>query len=174
MNRRVSIRMLAATLCVVAGAGCSANATVPTAAGVTGKVVTLTRGQTPDGTGWSLTAQELRSTLCLTLEGPTGAVVSTACGFSAAPSAGFEVFGAGPGHVLFIYGPVPSKAVQVRLSASGYRTFVVPTTALPREAHLPRGRFYVAITPGPATLGGPLWRPVALDAAGRHIPFTNF
>jgi hypothetical protein len=176
VSRWRCMRALATLSGVLAAmAGCSGPSAVPTVgrsgAGITGKIVIVARGKAP---GWRLAAQEWRSSLCLTLEDHSGRTVSTACGFSAAPSAGFWVFGEGPGEGMFIYGPAPSTATRVRLTALGYRSFEIPTTLIPHQAKLPRGRFYVTMLPGPYGPTAPLWQPTALNADGHRVPFADF
>ncbi len=179
VSGNASSRLWVVALCVVAaGAGCSAQHPMPSSgtpgAGTTGRVVDIAYGVAPGNAAWRVSAQELHGTLCMTLTGASGGTISTACGWSAAPSSGFWVFGVGPGHSLFIYGPVPSVAVKVQLSAPGYRSLVVPTTPIPDTAHLPRGRFYAVVLPGPAGPGGALWKVTALNAAGQRTPFKDF
>lgn len=167
---------LALGCCVlVAAAGCGAAATRADgrAAPAHREVKTvLRRGHLPDGRQWQLAAWEQDRQLGLEMEEPSGHSDSGQVSFAAGQDYSYHWGeGLGPGDSIFYYGPVPSAAVSVRLTAPGQSSLLVPTAPLPGGHGLPRGRFFVVQPPGPVTVS---WTVVPLDAAGHTVAFTPF
>lgn len=135
-----------------------------------GKVI-LERGHTSQHQSWQLAGSEQNGQLGLYLDNPSGDDYSGGIGFSADPSAGFWMEGAGPGDTIFWYGPTPVQAVKVELGAPGYAPILIPTRPIPAKDGLPQGRFFILAPPGPASVN---WHVTLLDAAGNRVPFTDF
>lgn len=130
--------------------------------------IVLERGRSAQHQPWQLAASLHNGRLGLYLEGPSGNMYSGSVGFAAGPSAGYWTEGLGPGRSDFVYGPAPAAAVTVQLSAPGHAPLLVRTRPIPARAGLPRGRFFIAQSPG----GG--WNVTLLNAAGRRVAFENF
>src|SRR5215475_13806885 len=135
-----------------------------------GKVI-LERGQTSRHQPWQLAASEQHGQLGLYLEKPSDDGYSGAIGFNGDPADGFWMEGPGPGDSLYWYGPTPVQAVKVELRAPGYAPIVLPTRPIPARDGLPRGRFFIAAPPGPASVD---WHETLLDAAGHKVLFADF
>lgn len=167
-------RAAAAALLAAAGlltaAGCAASH-CPDSPGKLGRKVVLGHGRSAQGRPWLLAASEQGGQLGLFLESPTGHDYSGGIGFCSAPAAGYWLEGLGPHGSDFYYGPAPSAAMRVRLTAPGRAPILVPTRPLPNRAGLPHGRFWITQPPGAGTVG---WNVTLLDAAGRKVPFAGF
>lgn len=159
-RRPAALAVILALLGVPAVAGCSGQASS----------VVLARGHAGMNKPWQLTASERSGTLGLYLGPPKGASYSGAQGFDASPADGFWAEGAGPGNTIFYYGPAPASATQIRLSAPGHPSILVPTRPFPPDNGLPRGRFFIAEPPGPTVS----WNVTLLDAAGHRVASAKF
>ena len=101
----------------------------------------LARGRTANGLRWRLVAFEQDHQLGLDLDSPAGYNYSGQISFAA--SRDYSYYwgeGLGPGSSTFYYGPVPSSAVMVRLTAPGHQALFVRTAPLPAGHGLPAGR----------------------------------
>jgi hypothetical protein len=173
---RPAAAALACGLTVLLGACSSAPASRPT------RQVQLTSG-TSHGVWWGVWAWEERGSLCMAIAGRPGPNAATepsqdaqggACGFARTPTyPHFFDSGPGPAGGYYNMGPLPSDAVQIRVST----TVILPTERLPRGVGLPAGRYWVQIIPAAgAGLGDgtDLNTPQPLNAAGQPVPFRKF
>jgi hypothetical protein len=154
-----------ATLLAAAGCATAKNPPGP------GPRTVVDRGHTAGGLSWQLTGWEQDGQLSLELDSPSGHSYSGARGFAPGPSAGYWAEGGGPGNSIFYYGPVPSAATMVRLSAPGYHSLLVRTGPIPSRDGLPHGRFFILAPPGPANVN---WTVTPLNTAGQKVPFRSF
>ena len=128
------------------------------------------------GTKWSLLAQHQHGQFCMELAPSiqhADAGWAGGCGFNEKHrGSGFYASGLGPGEGLSSFGPLPSRATQIRLA----ERYVLRTGLIPKTAGLPTGRFWVLIEPEvwpTARLGQPI-TPTPLDDAGHPVPFKEF
>ncbi len=179
-NRRLAGRAgILILVALLAAGGCASPHNHPDSQGKrvvlerghTGKRVVLERGHTKQNQSWQLVASEQGHHLGLYLEEPSGTAYSGSIGFSAAPSAGFWMEGYGPGDSIFYYGPAPTSAVKVRLSAPGYAPILIPTKPIPTQDGLPHGRFFIVAPPSPA---GVSWTVTLLNATDHRVAFADF
>lgn len=166
---------LAGGCLLLAAAGCGTARPAPSGQHATGRHpdrTVLARGQAASGLRWQLVAWEQNHQLGLDLESPAGHGYSGQVSFAA--SRDYSYYwgeGLGPGNSTFYYGPVPSSAVMVRLTAPGHQPILVRTAPLPAGRGLPAGRFFVIQPPGSVAL---TWWVTPLDAAGRKVAFSDF
>lgn len=160
---------------LLAAAGCETARPTPsgrpTAVRSAGKTV-LAGGRGATGLRWQLVAFEQDHQLGLDLDSPSGYDYSGQISFAA--SRDYSYYwgeGLGPGNSTFYYGPVPSSAVMVRLTAPGHRAILVRTAPLPAGYGLPAGRFFVIQPPGAVSVS---WAVTPLDAAGHRVAFSDF
>ena len=144
--------------------------------------ILLTSGIT-DHVWWGVWAWEQGGSLCMEIAGRPGPNAASepsqdarggACGFARTPTyPHFIDSGPGPAGGYYNMGPLPSDAVQIRVSTK----VVLPTEPLPRGVGLPAGRYWVQILPAaglPASDGAPLKTPQPLNASGQPVPFKKF
>jgi len=134
--------------------------------------VVLERGSVGRNNPWQLVASEQNGSLTMTLDGASQSVTySGSGGFSPQLPDGAWMAGYGPGDTIFYYGPTPQSARYAVLTASGHAPVIVATRRIPEENGLPRGRFFIVESPGPAGL---VWHITLRDAAGHQVAFSDF
>ncbi|WP_146088376.1 hypothetical protein [Actinacidiphila yanglinensis] len=132
------------------------------------------------GVHWQLDAfRDANGSFCMGINGPKGPDatanipwVNAACGFDDSDSGGYYGGGDAPGKNAFVsYGPLPGKAVGVRVSTKE----VVPTKPLPKGHDLPDGRYWIFYQPASwPGKGAKAVEPQPLDASGRKVAFKKF
>jgi hypothetical protein len=126
---------------------------------------------------WRLVAREQDHVLCLSLEsasdGDPTAGTTGGCGFNTDhPDSGYYVDGPGPSGVICRFGPLPARAVAVRVAPDQ----TIPTFVLPAGHGLPAARYWLFIPPPfwPNAALGPAPDPQPLDDQGNPVAFTRF
>ena len=160
VHRRIVAAAVLAGVCL-ALSGCSDD-------GESSEPVVVASGA-ESGHPWTLTAwKSYEGELCLGLDTEGDVRTETAaCGFSDDPTSGRYLSWEGGGQEM-VFGPVPSAAVTVNLTGTGYT--IAPVRTLPLPASAASGRFFVARVPGP----GATVDIEARDGAGRILPVRDF
>jgi hypothetical protein len=181
LTYRHSLALTAVAATVAALSGCGSTH----ASSEHSSYVQLTGG-TYDGVPWGLFAWEQHSKLCMEVL-PGGAdpdhPATTpswrtggggACAFDARHSGtSYYASAPGPGRSNFSYGPLPTRATQIKTATS--ETLI--TRPLPAGKGLPAGRYWIHLMPAgwPSKAEGTaLATPQPLDATGNKVPFRAF
>ncbi|WP_369222297.1 hypothetical protein AB5J52_12970 [Streptomyces sp. R39] len=130
------------------------------------------------GESWSLYAWQQDGQLCMEVDGPgdptaSGVPSAGACGFDQKdPSSGYYASGPGPGDSDVNYGPLPSRATQIRVATKE----ILPAKPFPAGRQLPAGRFWIQIVPEdwPVPADGRAITPEPLNASGRRVAYQDF
>lgn len=165
-------RAVAVTAVALLAAGCSGHSPSTQT-----PHVLLTSG-VYQGNAWSVYAWQQGGQLCMEVDGPGGPTASGgpdagACGFDEKnPSSGYYASGPGPGDSDINYGPLPSRATQIRVATKE----ILPTEPFPAGKQLPAGRYWIQIIPKdwPLPANGKEMSPKPLDASGRQVAYQDF
>ncbi|MGW5656172.1 hypothetical protein [Streptomyces humi] len=130
------------------------------------------------GKSWSVYAWQQGGQLCMEVDGPgdptaSGVASAGACGFDQKnPSSGYYASGPGPGDSNVNYGPLPSRATQIRVATKE----ILPTRPFPAGKQLPAGRYWIQIIPKdwPLPADGRAISPEPLNASGRRVAYQDF
>jgi hypothetical protein len=148
--------------------------------GLVGNHYTVLAKYVTDGVHWQLdTYKDANGSFCMGIDGPKGpdfsaniSWVNASCGFDNSRSGGYFGGGSAPGHNTYVsYGPLPDKAVAVRVSTKE----VIPTHPLPKGHDLPDGRYWISYeAPGWPGKGAKPMGPQPLDSSGHKVAFEKF
>ena len=172
--------VLLPVLCLATAAACATS----TSAGPGGSQQThgtgavQIRSGTYRGVAWHLYARINEGHLCMELRRTTGdrqVPFAGACLFDDDPDGGSYYYASGPGPrgSYVNYGPLPKKAVRVRIATKQS----VPAYPFPKASGLPNANFWVDFEPASwpsPNQGRPLNDPEPLDRKGNPVAFKGF